>query len=316
MQAPVHTCFAGVDVAKLTLVVAMEGISVPVRTIENNARPIRAWLRALPEGCALAVEATGGYQDLLVQLAHAQGLAVYVLNPLDVHHYAKACAVRGKTDRIDAQVIARYLQREHGRLRAWQPPSPRALQVQALLRERELIGTTIDALGQGLKVRGQAAIRALQRAREKIDAELLQIMRSEPALSAGYERLQTICGIGPLIGACLADLFTERRFANADAAVAFSGLDPRPSDSGQSTGRRRLSKRGSRYLRRLLFLAAMAARRSKVFAPTYLKLRQRGLHSTEALVILARKILRIAYSLWNSGQNFNPNLFNPACAKS
>jgi transposase len=315
MQEPQHPCFAGVDVAKLTLVVAMEGVSVPVRTIENNARQIRAWLRTLPAGCALAVEATGGFQDLVVRLAHAQGLAVYVLNPLDVHHYAKACAVRGKTDRLDAQVIARYLQREHGRLRPWQPPSARALQVHALLRQRELMGSMIDTLGQGLKVRGQAAIRALQQARQKIDAELLQIMRSEPGLRAGYERLQSICGVGPLIGACLADLFAERQFANSDAAVAFSGLDPRPRDSGQSAGRRRLSKRGSRLLRRLLFLAAMAARRTKAFAPTYLKLRQRGLQSTEALVVLARKILRIAFSIWNSGQNFNPALLPQACAE-
>jgi transposase len=293
----------------------MEGAAAAagVKTIGNDSPRIRAWLRTLPAGCAVAVEATGGYQDLLVRLAHAQGLAVYVLNPLDVHHYAKACAVRGKTDRLDAQLIARYLQREHGRLRRWQPPSPRALQVQALLRERELIGKTIDALGQGLKLRGQTAIRALQRARQKIDAELLQLMRSEPKLRAAYERLQSICGVGPLIGACLADLFAERQFANSDAAVAFSGLDPRPRDSGQSTGQRRLSKRGPRLLRRLLFLAAMAARRTKAFAPTYLKLRQRGLQSTEALIVLARKILRIAFSIWNSGQTFNPTLLSETC---
>ena len=110
MQEAQHTCFAGVDVAKETLVIAIEGFPAPagVKTIQNNTRQIRAWLRTLPVGCAVAVEATGGYQDELVKLSHAQGLTVYVLNPLDVHHYAKACAVRGKTDRVDAQVIARY----------------------------------------------------------------------------------------------------------------------------------------------------------------------------------------------------------------
>ena len=317
MQEPQHTCFAGVDVAKETLVIAMEGTSAPagVRTIDNNCSQIRAWLRTLPAACAVAVEATGGYQDVLVKLAHGQGRTVYVLNPRDVHHYAKACATRGKTDRVDAQIIARYAFKEHEHLRPWQPPSERALRVKELLRQRELIASTLDALGQGLKARGQAAIRALQRARSQIDAELLQIMRSEPALRAGYERLRTITGIGPLIGAAVADLLTERHFANADAAVAFTGMDPRPHESGKSIGRRRLSKRGSPSLRRLLFLAAMAARRSKTFAPLYEKLRNRGLKTTEALVILARKILRIAFSIWNSGQNFDPALLKQACAK-
>jgi transposase len=317
MQEPQHTCFAGVDVAKDALVIAIEGTSTPagVRTIQNNARQIQAWLRTLPAGCAVAAEATGGYQDLLVKLAHAQGRAVYVLNPMDVHHYAKACAMRGKTDRVDAQVIARYAHKEHERLRPWQPPSPRAVRVKALLRERELISSLLDTLGQGLKVRGQAAIRDLKKARQQIDTELVQIMRSEPHLRAGYERLQTIAGVGPLNGAALADLFTERHFANADAAVAFTGLDPRPRDSGKSLGRRRLSKRGSPLLRRLLYLAAMAARKTKDFAPLYEKLRQRGLQSTETLVILARKILRIAFSIWNSGQNFNPELLAGGCAK-
>ena len=37
--------------------------------------------------------------------------------------------------------------------------------------------------------------------------------------------------------------------------------------------------------------------------------------TTEALVILARKILRIAFSIWNSGQSFNPTLLAEPCAK-
>ena len=45
----------------------------------------------------------------------------------------------------------------------------------------------------------------------------------------------------------------------ADAFVAFASLDPRPDDSGQHRGKRRLSKRGPAELRRLLYLAALSA---------------------------------------------------------
>ena len=308
-----RTCFVGVDVSKDTLVVARQDAALT--QIRNSAKEIRAWLRTLPADCTVAMEATGGYQDLLAKLCHAQGCRVFVLNALDVHYYARSCAVRGKTDRVDAQIILRYVEHEHSKLRPWQPPSARALRVRELMRQRELIGRTLDMLTQGLKDSGRPAIKALRQAQCQIDRELLEMMRAEPQLRAGYERLKTIVGVGPLVGAMLADLFTERAFATADAAVAFTGLDPRPHDSGKSIGQRRLSKRGAPQLRRLLFIAAMSACRSKTFRPLYLQLRQRGLASTQAIVILARKILRIAFSIWHSGQTFNPSRLSPSCPK-
>lgn len=82
-----------------------------------------------------------------------------------------------------------------------------------------------------------------------------------------------------------------------DAFVAFTGLDPRPMDSGQHRGRRRLSKRGPAEPRRLLYLAAMSTAKTKTWKPIYEHYRAKGLSSTATLVILARRIARTAWKI-------------------
>lgn len=121
--------------------------------------------------------------------------------------------------------------------------------------------------------------------------------------------LQSIVGVGPQSSALLASVLAQVEFASADALVAYSGLDPRACDSGSSRGRRRLSKRGQPALRRQMYLAAMSACHTKTFEGTYQALRQRGLKTTEALVVLARKLLRIAFAVWRSGKPFDPQRF-------
>jgi hypothetical protein len=58
-------------------------------------------------------------------------------------------------------------------------------------------------------------------------------------------------------------------------------------------------------LRCQLFNGARAAANSKLFKPRYLQLRNRGFETTEAIVILARKIARIAFALFKSGEIFD-----------
>lgn len=104
----------------------------------------------------------------------------------------------------------------------------------------------------------------------------------------------------------LATLLARIEFANSDAVVAFSGLDPRPEDSGTKKGKRRLSTKEDPQLRRQLYLCAMAATRNPLFRTQYEALKAWGLPSTAALVVLARKLLRIAFAVWKSRKPFDP----------
>lgn len=305
----------GVDVAKAQLVICTHGQAASGTTLANERRSLQAWLASLPTGSIVAMEATGTFHRLLAELAHAAGMQVYVLNARDVYFYAKALSARGKTDRLDAGVIARYVAEHHASLHPWHPATGAQEQLQALLKRRWLLTRQLVMLRQSfsdmptLQQTWLALQQEYTRAFEALDGQLAALVDAEPQLSLGVQRLRTITGFGAQASILLGALFSRIHFDNADAVVAYSGLDPRPSDSGTRHGRRRLSKRGPGMLRYLLYLAAASAAHSKALGPLYLQIKARGFAPTQALVILARKLLRIAWAIWNSDKTFDTARF-------
>ena len=75
----------GVEVSKAKLVIGRYDVSA-LSEVDNQVEAITAWLAGLPTGAMVALEATGPYHRLLAQLAHAAGLAVFVLNPQRLKH--------------------------------------------------------------------------------------------------------------------------------------------------------------------------------------------------------------------------------------
>lgn len=312
----------GVDVSKATLACSSPDGRAYL-TVANNEKDIGPWLASLPPGSVVAMESTGRYHLLLARLAVRAGLRVYLLNARDLYFYAKALGMRGKTDRTDAQVIARYLAEHLHDLHPWSPGTALQERVQQLVRRRygitshraalrELLGDlkTVRPHLRQLDVQFEQLLAEMDR---QIQAEI----DSDAELARGRKLLQTITGVGPVGSALLAVLLSRIKFANADALVAYSGLDPRPNDSGQKRGTRRLSKRGAVDLRRQAYLAGFSAARSKALKPLYLAIRARGFKPTEAFVILGRKLLRAAWAVWKTGKPFDPALLVPktACAK-
>ena len=301
---------SGVDVSKAKLVIG-EYQSEQMRQIDNAPEPITRWLATLPQGSIVAMEATGVFHLLLAHMARAAGMVVLVLNPRALRHYARALGLRAKTDRVDALLIARYAMHERAKLRPWQPPSPGADTLSRLLKRRQVLVSARQTLMQSLS--GMADLRAQRQAlhtslkRMIANLELLirvQIGKSAQ-LAALHRQLTTIPGVGLIVAAQLVASLMRFEFERLDCFIAYTGLDPRPDDSGPRRGRRRLTKHGPGVLRCLLFNAAMAASRTKLFKPLYTGLRARGLQSTEAFVILARKLARIAFALFKSGASFD-----------
>jgi transposase len=156
-----------------------------------------------------------------------------------------------------------------------------------------------------LKAPRQSLLANVDRTLRRLDILIRHQIARLPGMALLYERLKSLVGIGPVVAAQLVAVFSTLNFAKVDSFIAYTGLDPRPDDSGARVGRRRLSKTGPPLLRCLLYNAGMAAANSRVFKPVYRQLRERGLQTIEAIVILARKIARIAFALYKSGQCFD-----------
>jgi transposase len=311
--------FIGVDVSQASLDAAVYE-QEQVTRIANAVSAIRRWLRTLPPRCCIAVESTGKLHCLLVREAIAAGHIVYVLNARDLSHYARALGRRSKTDRLDAQLIARYLAHEYRNLHPYQLPTELQTQLDDLIRRRHHLVVSRDAQRQSFaqiscKVRSlKALVRAFDRVIAEIDEQLQSLIAQDPTLATHASQLRTMVGFGPLLSTAMAHAITRRPFKNSDAFIAYIGYDPRVRDSGQLRGKRFLSKRGPAELRRLLFTAAMSASRTKLWHPIYERYRARGFSTTATLTIIARKLARIAFSIIRHGTSFQPERIQSACA--
>jgi transposase len=128
------------------------------------------------------------------------------------------------------------------------------------------------------------------------------------------QRLQSLPGVGPVIAATMrAELGEVQRFSHVDQVVAYAGLDPRTRQSGAFVGQKRLSKRGPGALRHALYLATLnAVRTNAEWRERYQRLLDRGRPKKEALTILSRALLRIAYHLLRTGTTYDSSFLQPS----
>lgn len=308
----------GVDVAKQSIQIDGEGLSLE---LPNTSKALLAWIKGVPKGACFAVEATNTFHLLFVELAQKFGHTVYLIDGYRLNRYRQSIGGRAKTDRLDAQLLRRYLQNERSSLRPWTAPPAGYVRVLRLLQRRERLVTARVMLEQslaGLPECARAAADLTQRMRrlEKLLEQRVEAC-AKALWGAEVSRCRQIEGVGPMTSAALATVYQRGAFRSSDAFVAFLGLDVEARDSGDKRGKRRLSKKGPSQLRRLLHNAAMTAARSATWRPYYQRHLDRGLSKIQALVALARKLARVAFALMKSGADYLPrNSPETACAST
>lgn len=119
----------------------------------------------------------------------------------------------------------------------------------------------------------------------------------------------TVPGISYKLGAqIVSEISDVKRFKNASAIVRYAGINPSRNQSGTFDGEaNHITKQGSPYLRRALYLAAMA--QLKTHGPLYdyyAKKRADGKAHREALVAVARKLVHIIYAVLSKQEPYDP----------
>jgi transposase len=307
--------FYGVDVSKEKLDIACEG---KVIQIENTRKAIKDFVRKMPRGSLVALEATNTYHLAMADICYSFGMRVYVINPRLTRRYREANGLRGHNDRMDAKTLARYIEREHDGLREYTPLCDDARRLKTLVRRRwKLVGmrTQVQASFGSIKELGRE-LKALVARIDSLIAGLELLIDKQLEGNAGRARIETITGVGSVVSAVLTADLDAYEFASADAFVAYYGIDSLPDDSGKRKGRRKLSKQGQRLGRTMLYNAALSAAKSKVWKPIYEACLNRGLKKVEALIVIARKIARCAWSIHRYGTTFDPSRISRACNAS
>ena len=123
--------------------------------------------------------------------------------------------------------------------------------------------------------------------------------------------ITTITGIGSVLGASIvSEIGNISRFERANQLVAYAGLDTRIKQSGDfSATNTKLSKRGSPYLRRSIWLAAtVAAFKDPALSIYYQGLRARGKAHGTAIGAVARKLTNIIFAVLRDQKPYTPNI--------
>lgn len=287
---------AGLDIAKSSLQLHLAG---QFHDLPNTAAGHRRLLKLLAAVPAVHVvcEATGGYERDVLGALHQAGIAVSVLNPARVRHFARATGQRAKTDRIDAAVLPAYGEK----LRPAPTAARTALEQQLteLVRRRSQLIELLVAQRQqverltlpALRRTAQSLVRRLERDVAQIE-NLLQALREQTApLDERARRLEAITGVGTTTALGVLAELPELGTLNRGQAAALAGLAPHPRESGEWQGRRTIGG-GRAAVRRALYMAALSAARAQgPLREFYERLRAAGKPAKVALTAVMRKLI-------------------------
>lgn len=298
----------GIDVSKDSLVAFGWQCQQDV-TVDNERQAIGQWLDSLPSSVQIAVEPTSHYHLPLVDEALKRGICVYLIDQRQLVHYREAVNVRNKTDLDDAQLLARYLVREHDQLRPFRPHSRKAQRLWALILRRGTVVQCRQRVHQSfapMQISVKAVITQLNALLSRLQHQILNLIK-ELGWAAEYRLCLTVPGIGPDNAAALTAANHRGAFASSDAFIAYLGLDIRVRESGKYKGKRKLTKRGEAEIRRLLYCAARPSTCYPPFAEYLQKKRNEGYSKIATNMMLGRKLARIAYTLMTKQQPFARN---------
>jgi transposase len=292
--------FVGVDVAKDSLEVYLP-FSKKNQSIENSIESIDDLCLQLKKKRKLMVvmEATGGYEKLLVERLFKAGIAAAVVNPRQVRDFANGIGLEAKTDPIDSQVISKF--GEVVQPSAMAEKSDHEKKHSALVTRRcqllDMINQENNRIKQTWDDDAKRSIRetleTLEKQLKSVDAQLAKMLASDTANARKIEILNSAKGVGPVTISTLIAELPELGDMNRGQVAKLVGVAPINRDSGKSNGRRFIGG-GRSHVRRVLYMATLAAIR---FNPTikayYMHLKAKGKLSKVAIVACMRKLITI-----------------------
>ena len=274
-----------------------------------------------PYEAAFVMEATGVYYEKLAFTLWYKGFKVFVIQPSVVRNFIKFKGIYTKTDALDARLLARLIL-EEPQLRPWKPGKMIFRYLRSLIRARHRLAKKKSELKNLIHAEKNSylalteVIEAYQKVVEKLDEQIKKIeqkMRevfdAHPGLKQKLNFLMSINGVGFISAVTvIAETAGFDGFKNVKQLVSYAGLDVVINQSGNYKGKSRISKKGNKYIRHVLFNAALSFRKfSKTGALYYQRLLERKQVKKMAIVALERKLLTIMFALWRKQERFDDN---------
>lgn len=314
--------YIGIDVSKDTFDVAFPSSNSKYRVVQflNNEEGVKKFIKKLKKEDRSVLEATGSYSTLLVRRIMDADFEVSVINPLRIKHFSKMNLSRTKTDASDAVLIA-----EFGLKMTPEPEKPTPDYIEDMVQRRSVLKQLKETVARfknqlhALKSRVrpdmtsikfiEETIKNLEKQIEELEKNMSELVQEKATTS--YESLVSIPGIGTLSAIELITITKNfQNFTSYKQLSAYIGLCPRIFESGTSVkGKSSISKMGMSYTRQLLYMCSMSAiRHNRVCKEMFERLIKNGKHRMVALMAIANKLLKIAFTIVKKGEVYDENV--------
>lgn len=324
---PVSPVFVGIDVAKEKLDVARSD-NRQLLTVPNDEKGIGQIVELLTAAApsCIVIEATGGYERLLVNLLLDARLPVAVVNPGRVRHLAIGLGILAKSDPIDAFVLREFARLGNPRLA--QKQSANQAELDALITCRRQLTSARTAQGNcrqttTSKVARQSidkVLKTLDKQIEELDRQIRKLIDSDDDFKNLDRILRSAPAVGPVLSSTVIAELKELGTADRRKIGSLVGVAPFDKQSGGYQGKRAI-RGGRTQVRNVLYMAALAGMRFnpilKAFAQ---KLAAKGKPAKVIIVACMRKLLALLNVMVRDNLTWNElnvvKQFNAAGAKS
>lgn len=320
--------YLGIDVSKQKLDLCLLSGNGKKKSKSLKNQPdveleINDWLlkqKCPPEQVMAVMEATSIYhENAAYGLTENTPVTVCIANPQRVREFARGLGILTKNDSIDAYVLARY-----GELKqpdAWVPPSPEVRKLKELVRLRDSLQVDVQRAKNRLE-KGQSTrtspevIASLYRTQCALEIELERVEKlisdhtdKNDGLKKDLELLESIKGIGNVVGTTMLAVLRGNTFKSAAQLAAWLGVVPIEKISGSSVrGLARMSKTGPADVRAKLYMAAVvAARWNGPVKSLYERLIAKGKPAKVALGAVMRKLVHLCFGVLKTGEPWDEN---------
>jgi transposase len=314
------TAVLGLDISKETIDACLiDARGEHTKKVSNNTKgfvQLKRWLENRKvQDVHVCMEATGSYYEDAAEAFADDGYLVSVVNPRQIKSFSETLLLRAKTDKVDANSIARFCSAHHPP--AWTPPAPEQRKLRGLVRfcanlkdtrASYMVQRETPNLVREVERSIDELIANLDDQIEKLEGEIDDLIDNDPDLRRRRDLLCSVQGIAKTTAATiLVEAPKLEEFANSAAVAAFAGLSSRTRTSGTSVrGRGGICKTGNARLRRALWWPAIVGMRYnprlRQFAE---RLRALGKPNKKIIVAAMRKLLVLAYGVLKSGRPFD-----------
>lgn len=312
--------FVGVDVSKARLDVAVRP-SGEIYQVSNDEAGFATLVEKLGslQPRLVILEATGGYQAPLAAALTVAGIPVAVVNPRQVRDFGRATGQLAKTDRLDAEVIARFGETLRPEPRPLPDADTQALQalvvrrrqlVEMITAESNRLATALPAVRRDI----EEHIKWLKRRLKDVDDDLYGSLKRSPLWRVKEQILRSAPGVGPVTTCAIVAQLPELGTLSGRELAALVGVAPLNRDSGTLRGKRSIWG-GRAAVRHTLYMATLTAiRRSPTIRAFYERLTAAGKPPKVAHVACMRKLLVRLNAMLRTGTAWTEDVQTSAAA--